>query len=1723
MNKIVTQRAVFLVGLTLSGVGILRASVVANSTMNLTQLQILPSSGSLSFLSPITATGFSEALDSLGGLDQQFNSADDGDTATTALSGLAAANAAASAVTFTASASSGVNIHQIESFGSSTARASLSGTFEILGSSSPVNVQFLASLDLSQALSTLDGGLSATSELAFTLNLDNGDQPLFLDRIVDQPAASSSSTSSSTPLSGNSSLLPDTVYSFVLQLDSETTGTHSPEPATLILMGAGLCAVAFRRLRRGAVFVLCLTVISHSAHAKSNGGNNPERSCPTCSCTSCPNPQSQASSAAGTSVSLTMGNLSENLSLATVSSAFGPTLSFSAMYNSYNADGSRAQVDTGMGYGWTHSYNIFLFSQLGAMFRFDGDGRITRYKVGPGGSYIAAPGYFETLVKNADNSFTLTQKDQTSYTFATVPNTPFLVGGPVLRLIRIVDRNGNTTTLTYSAGNLTTVTDTYGRSLRFTYNSQARLTSITDPAGRTTTFQYDSTGRKLTRITDATNHSVQYTYNLLYQLSGKVDRDGRTFSYGYVNNMPTAVYDSTGLADAVLSNPNNWAVDPAALASYQTLVYLPSITSLTDGRGNVWRYQYDSNGYVTRVTAPDGATASYSWDASTLMVASRTDANGHTTTYAYDSQGNRIQMTDAMGFVTTYTYEPIFNMMTSLTDAKGRTSTYSYDARGNRIQETDPLGQTRRWTYDAHGKLLSQTDQNGHTTTHQYDANGNRTRTIDPLGNLTIMTYDAVGNRISRTDANGHTTTYQYDGLNRLTIQTDPLGHTDQTTYNGEGDRAQVTDRNGHSTTYQYDLRRRLIQETDAAGKPETYSYDGNDKRVSMTDRNGHTTAYGYDVQNRRIRITDALGNVTRIAYDPAGNRIGLTDANGHTTAYSYDPLNRVVTETDAAGDVTRSRYDTDGITPGLRQATVRIDANGKYSYFQYDTLNRLTTVIRKVGSTADTITPADAVIRYGYDPVGNRVTLTEPDGNTTTYQYDADNRRVRETNAAGDVTLIAYDGVDNVIGTTAPNGNVTTNAYDADNRLTQVTDSAGAAGSHGYDPAGNRIRHTDGNGNTTAYGYDALNRVTAITDALGHTATTQYDAVGNPTATTDRNGNVTTRAYDAINRRISTTDALNHTTQSQYDAVGNLVRLTDANGHATQYGYDAVNRRTQETYADGKTRTYTHDGVGNLQSRTDQMSQTTTYLYNDLYFLVGRTYPSSLNDTYTFDLSGRMLTAQRGSWSVGLAYDGANRVTQSLQNGRAVRYTYDIPGRTRTITYPGGRVFTEHTDARVRLDHIDDAGSPPIVQYSYDPGNRVVARSYRNGISAAYSYNADNWILSLQHSRGATPLAGFGYLYDNEGNKQFENKLADNTHSESYQYDSIYRLVTYKVGTLVGSTVAVPATQTAYNLDPVGNWTSKTTDGVTQNRTHDSVNELIQIDAAVLSYSSNGNLQGDAAYSYAYDEENRLTQVTRKSDHTVAGQYQYDALGRRVQKIANTTGSSTTTAYFYDDQRILEEQSAAGATLATYTYGNYIDEVLTMERAGQTYSYHQNALWSVESVTDSAGNTVERYAYDAYGAVTVTDGAGTAVPLNARGTPHSAIGNPSTFTGRQLDEETGLYFYRARYLHPSDGRFVQRDPKEYIDGMNLYEYVQSKPVNMLDPTGLCCCTGCTCPVPTGPCTGPITTTGTKACSGILWCASASCTCSATYACVGGTYVLAAGSGCSVTTGCPWI
>jgi len=1537
--------------------------------------------------------------------------------------------------------------------------------------------------------------------------------------------------------------------------------------------------------------------------AKNLGANPPCLGCAACGCSSQEGSPGCDNSCSGVHVSETEGSV---CTTAPVNGGGTTRLPITIAYNSNNADGTRAYLDLGLGYGWTHSYHQFLFAQRGHMFLLDGRGQVTRFRRSGANSYTASLGYFQTLATNPDGSFTLTDKDETSHRFERIPGDTLQIVGPVWRLKRVTRRNDQATEYDYdTAGRLSQVHNlAFGDRLRFAYGSNGHLRTITDPAsGRTTTLDYDGTGRKLLKATEppaaagASPKSTAFSYNARYQLTGQTDRAGRSLSVAYRNGMPVGVTDSANQFLVDNTNPTNWAIDQDALARNQMRQFIPSTTIQRDGVGNLWRVSYDANGYVTRRVAPDGAVTSTTYDSATLLPATETDANGNVTSHEYDDRGNRVKQTDAKGFVTTYAYgaanpgDPLHpfcpDQVSRITYPNGSITAYEYDTsldanglrRCNRTREIRDLGGlalVTQWQYDSRGLLIRETDPNGHATEHAYDTAGNLDQIIDAELNLSRFAYDSSGNRTCAVDGNGHVSVYEYDALNRLIRETvkigislaynDPIAPacvpagaddiiTAEYSYDGTGNRTLVRrqfnvamPREWQVTKYEYDYRNRLVRDIkDPAGEPlntspsplnlvTVYTYDGNNNRSQVTDPLGNKTTYTYDSQNRLTKVKDALNNETQTRYDPAGNRVCAIDANQHYTFYQYDELNRLTTQARkmgaqecSAGDaddlITRNFYDSGAATacfidpgspvcagpmPGGSNIAYSIDPEQRYTHFKYDKIDRRWVSIRKVGPYVDTTGVCDAndwCDYTQYDAANNVLARVDANHNRTALAYFTNDWMQAETIDPGGLSLVTrrtYDGAGNVATLTNARGNVRTNTYDERNQLRRAADSVGLVASYDYDGAGNRRRECDGNGNCTLYGYDAVNRLVDSTDPLGNVTGNAYDPDGNLIKVTDREGHASCHYYDVINRRTRTAQLTGGTdcaalsasdpwTDTGYDAVGKVTRLATARHstpadcdsgsppddcQTTSYQYDAADRLLCEAYADQTTRCFVYDKAGNLTQRTDQLGQVTRYVYSDLYNLALRDYqdPAEPDDSFAYDIGGRMTRAERDGWVVTYAgYDPANRVLQSTQDATGtpmtVQYAYDTTAGTRDLVYPGGRVCHEQRDLRDRLVDVTCDSFDGV--YAYDLGNRVLTRVYNNGVAANYGYDANNRITWLNHANGGI-VADFGYGYDKEGNKQYEDKAHDPARSEAYAYDDLYRLIDYKVGALVGSTVPLPTTQTQYFLDKVGNWDQFATDNdgagpglsIVYQNTPNQMNEYddpstngpgeIPDDLGIpynfkdlagtptpdgenWAHDKNGNRREDGQRVYAYDDENRLIRVIRKSDNLVS-EYRYDALSRRVVKAVGVGLSPVTTRYAYDDARIIEDQDGAAATLATYVYGNYVDEVLNMQRGGADYYYHQNALWSVVAVSDASAVTVERYTYTDYGCPSVI---------------HSAIHNPWMLTGRQWDEESELYFYRARYYDCETGRFMQRDPKGYVEGVNLYEYVGSSPVNFVDPLGL--------------------------------------------------------------------
>ncbi len=231
---------------------------------------------------------------------------------------------------------------------------------------------------------------------------------------------------------------------------------------------------------------------------------------------------------------------------------------------------------------------------------------------------------------------------------------------------------------------------------------------------------------------------------------------------------------------------------------------------------------------------------------------------------------------------------------------------------------------------------------------------------------------------------------------------------------------------------------------------------------------------------------------------------------------------------------------------------------------------------------------------------------------------------------------------------------------------------------------------------------------------------------------------------------------------------------------------------------------------------------------------------------------------------------------------------------------------------------------------------------------------------------------------------------------------------------------------------------------------TFDAANRLIEDPDFTYAYDLNGNLEtktakvGGAVTDYTWDAEDRLARIDLPGGGFA--DYVYDGLGRRIQKDVN----GTVTRYVYDGAAILLEYDGTNFLLARYTHGPGIDDAVMVERdidtngtfdTSERFFYQTDGLGSVTELTDSSGAVTRTIVYDSYGQIAQDTG---------------GVDQPFAYTGRELDAESGLYFYRARYYDSAAGRFLSEDPIGFGAGDgNLYRYVLNNPVNLLDPDGL--------------------------------------------------------------------
>jgi RHS repeat-associated protein len=400
------------------------------------------------------------------------------------------------------------------------------------------------------------------------------------------------------------------------------------------------------------------------------------------------------------------------------------------------------------------------------------------------------------------------------------------------------------------------------------------------------------------------------------------------------------------------------------------------------------------------------------------------------------------------------------------------------------------------------------------------------------------------------------------------------------------------------------------------------------------------------------------------------------------------------------------------------------------------------------------------------------------------------------------------------------------------------------------------------------------------------------------------------------------------------------------------------------------------------------------------------------------------------------------------------------------SLTYPDGSVVDHTFTPRNQVEDVKytpyGGSATTLASSSYDGGMRTGTRVLGNGLTTTFAYRGapgnagDDQLASLtvETSPGAgnRPALSYTYSYDPNKNPTAENRGTAGSAADDYSFAT-----TYDAKDRLTQWLRDNGDNQNWNLSLVGDWntTAGSIDGTTinQSRTHNDVHEITVINASPLVHDVKGNLTrkaGDTYDRYTWDFDNKLKTADVDQDGNEDVSFTYDALGRRLSK----NDGAMVTLYICDGQRVIEEYASTGSGFTlqrSYTHGTYYDDVLAKieDNAGSPTRayYHQDRQFNVRGMTDSAGTIVELYAYSPYGKQVI---------LDAQGAVRAATNHDNYygFTGRYLDAETGLWYFRARYFDTDLGRFTGRDPLRYPDGFNTYAgYFAME--GFVDPMGL--------------------------------------------------------------------
>lgn len=1215
----------------------------------------------------------------------------------------------------------------------------------------------------------------------------------------------------------------------------------------------------------------------------------------------------------------------------------------------------------------------------------------------------------------------------------------------------------------------------------YTYNGWGLVDTVTDRVGNLTTYDFDNLGRLI-----KTTYDDLTTETKTYGTVGSGEEALVVLTKDRMNIATSYVYDDLKrLTDKVVNTGSidgNGAFTPetdvtkqqTSKIAYWSVTHVP-LSTWTDGKRTNFDLDYRLrpirakvypqtgkelishvfyyNNRVFRTVDPYGRNTYKGYSISSPNREIRTVVATHPD-YTINNSANVLNVVrtddgNDQFLVTDFVLDPEGNLVT-VVDQKSISGSMEYDSRDRLTRKTDAVGtpveRKREYEYDIANNLIKMksprffdsNDPEFENVFIELSYNGRNLPSKATAGTvqklLGELTYTADEKVATRVDMGGNAWAKDYDGCcGHFEGSIDPLGHGRMTNRNSVGlstHMITVSDYSTHGDHHDPVAAKTYNESTvayDALRRPTAFTQWLNAQGSVNHQMPSNAGLWGNPTSN---------GLTTQLYFDNnIGDGVGLDsttgmaifELGGQTYSLSLNDVIAKLAEPTALGGalVSFTANESSG------SAVVGINGEEEITVAIADRIGRtvITASLRPSGATNEFEIITHICRQYDElvsIPYTNLLTafvlesrIIDAEGNISRVRADGGGRALQIVDADGNINTTTYD----------PYGNVTS-GYDASN--------VGITSSH----------------------FDELGRVTSRTDTRNQTTSIVYDRASNPIETTDAKGEKTTIVYDNLNRRKTVTDRLGGVQVIAYNTAGQLDSVMDPEGKVTAYEYTTRGELKKITYADGGTLQTSYDPAWRTERKTDQAGDTKTFNYDMVDRLTSRDYRTAANspsgtiadsDTYTYDNVKRVLTAnsQRYTNTVTLAYDDGGRISSETLNIGGQNYTtsrsYDSRSLLSQQSYPNGATVDRTYTARGQLHEVKYNGSV-IDTRTYDASGRLATSAYGNGTSTSLSYEAGSNLLAgmTTTNPGTNKVPNHAYTYDQNRNKSSETitgvaLMADfgfNTGVNNDEgFDDEDRLIKWdrSDGNL----------DQTWNLSLVGDWDQFISGGTTYNNTHSNTHELTAFGANSISYDVKGNVtENSTGDDYTWDADNMMTSADTDGDGTANNTYKYDALGRRVGVNA--------VVYALSGAQVMCEYLSGYAPTSSrqvYVYGSYVDEPIYKTGLGGTVYYHRNQQYSVTSLTDTSGDVVEYYAYDAHGQLTI-------YAPNGSVRTTSVYKNFYFFTGRRYEFSTQLYYFRARTYDPSTGRFLSRDPLGYVDGMSQYKGYFAH--QGMDPFGLC-------------------------------------------------------------------